>query len=65
MDSRGDLLYEGGSSNPALRDHLEGRDGVGGGREVQEGGAIPLPVWQEPTHYCKTIIAQLKMNTCI
>ena len=27
-----------------LRDILEGRDGVGGGREVQEGGNIGMPM---------------------
>ena len=34
------LLYDAGSSNPALWDNLEERDGEGGGREVQEGGDI-------------------------
>ena len=32
---------------------------VGGQREVQKGGDIP--VWQKPTQYCKAIILQLKM----
>ena len=27
-----------------LCDHLEGWDGVGGGREVQEGGGICIPM---------------------
>ena len=27
-----------------LFDHLEGQDGVGGGREVQEGGDICVPM---------------------
>ena len=33
-------MYDAGSSNPVLCDKLEGWDGVGGGREVQEGGDI-------------------------
>ena len=41
--------------------------GVGGGREVQEGGDIYLwmihvDVWRKPTQYCKAIILQLKIN---
>ena len=32
----GNLLYDVGSSNPVLCDNLEGWDGVGSGREVQE-----------------------------
>ena len=43
-------------------------NGVGGGREVQEGGDIHIPrliqvdVWQKPTQYCKAIFLQLKIN---
>ena len=50
-----------------LCDNLEGWDGVGGGREAQEGGDICMPVadhvdvWQKPTQYCKAIILQLKI----
>ena len=39
-------------------DNLEGWDGMGGGREVQDGGDICIPmvihvdVWQKPTKYC-------------
>ena len=33
-----------GSLNPVLYDYLEGWDGVGGGREVPEGGDIYIPV---------------------
>ena len=40
----GNSLYDAGSSNPVLCDNLEGWDGVGGRREVQEGGEICLPV---------------------
>ena len=36
-------MYDTGSSNLALCDNLEGWVGVGGGREVQEGGNICLP----------------------
>ena len=40
--------------------------GVGGGREIQEGGdtcklmADSCYVWQKPTQYCVAIILQLK-----
>ena len=40
----GDLLYEAGSSNPVTYDNLEGWDGMGVGREVQEGGVTCIPV---------------------
>ena len=49
-------------------DNLEGWLGVGGEREVQEGGTyvylwvVHVVVWQKPTHYCKAIIFQLKVN---
>ena len=33
-----------GSLNPVLYDYLEGWDGVGGGRAVQEGGNICPPM---------------------
>ena len=52
--------------NPVLCDNLEGWEGVGDGRRVQEGGyfihlwLIHADVWQRPTQYCKTIISQLK-----
>ena len=38
----GNLLYDTGSSNLVLCDNLEDR--VGGGREVQEGGDICMPM---------------------
>ena len=47
---------------------LNRADGVGGGREVQEGGTykylwlIHDDIWQNPTQYCKVIILQLKIN---
>ena len=61
----GNLLRDTGSSNPVLCDNLEGWDGVGGGREFQEGGDIRYPwlirvVWQKPTQYCKATILQVK-----
>ena len=34
------LLYDTGSTNPVPFDKLEGWDGLGGGREVQEGADI-------------------------
>ena len=40
----GNLLYGSGSSNLVLCDKLEGWEGVGDGREVQEGGNICVPV---------------------
>ena len=49
---------------PALWDYLEGWDGVGRGREVQEGGVILClwlihgDIWQKPTPYYKAIILQ-------
>jgi len=33
-----------GGSNQLLCDNLEGWDGVGGGREVQEGGDLCIPM---------------------
>ena len=56
------LLYDAGNPKLVLCDNLEGWNGEGGGREVQEGGAIRIPmpiqvnVWQEPSQYCKVII---------
>ena len=64
-----------------LCDNEEGWDGVGGRRDIQEGGDICIPVihmihtdvWPfmlKPTQYCKAIILQLKINklknaTCV
>ena len=51
-----------------LCDNREEWDGVGGGREVQEGGdilclwLIHVDVWQRLTQSCKAIILQLKVN---
>ena len=56
-----------GELKPGLWNNLEGWDGVGGRREVQEGGdvciclwVIPVVVWQKPTQFCEAIILQLK-----
>ena len=38
------VLCDPGSSNRVLYDNLEGWDGVGHGREIQEGGGICIPV---------------------
>ena len=49
-----------------LCNNLEGSDGEGDGREVQEGGDIVhlwliiVDVWQKTTKFCKVIILQLK-----
>ena len=40
----GNLLSDSGISNLVLCDKLEGWDGVGGGREVQGGGGICIPM---------------------
>ena len=37
-------MYDAGSSNLEFCDNLEGWDGVEGGREVQEGGNICIPM---------------------
>ena len=49
------------------RQFLKSYQGVGGGREVQEGGDIYLwlihvGVWQKPAQYSKAIKLQLKIN---
>ena len=51
-----------------LSDNLEEWDGMRGGREVQEGGGILIPmadVWQKPAQYCKAGILQAKINYLI
>ena len=40
----GNLLHDARMSNPVLCDNLEGRDGVGGGREIQEGEDVCIPM---------------------
>ena len=42
--SSGNLLNDVGNSDPLLCDNLEGWLGVGGGREVQKGGDICIPM---------------------
>ena len=48
--------------------NLEGWQGVGGGRGVQEGGAyvylrqINVDAWKKPMQYCKAVILQLNIN---
>ena len=49
-----------------LCDNLEGWNGVGGGRQVQEGTYVYLrlihvDVWQKPTQNCRAIILQLNL----
>ena len=63
----GNLLYDAGSSNLVLCDNLEGWDGVGGGRKVQEEGDRGISMadsccCMKPTQYCKAVILQLKVN---
>ena len=38
------LLYDAGNPKLVLCDNLEGWNGEGGGREVQEGGNIGMPM---------------------
>ena len=51
-----------------LCDNLEVRDGVGGGREMQERGKVHIPmadscyIQQKLAQYCKASILQLKIN---
>ena len=52
-----------------IKPHLEGWDGVGGWRDVQEGGNIcinygcdSVDIWQKSIQYCKPIIFQFKKN---
>jgi len=40
----GNSLYDTGNPYPVLCDRLEGWDWVAGGREVQEGGDIYIPM---------------------
>ena len=40
----GSLMYDTGNPKPGLCDNLEGWDGEGGGREVQEGGELCIPM---------------------
>ena len=42
--ARGNLLYDAGNSNLVLCDNLDGWDGVGAGKEIQEGGDICIPM---------------------
>ena len=45
---------------PVFSEHLEQWDGVGVGREFQEGGdmADSVDIWQKPARCCKTNILQ-------
>ena len=58
-------MHEAGHSKLVLWDNLEGWDGEGGGRGVQDRGTHVHPwlthvdVWQKPPQYCKEIILQL------
>ena len=52
------LMHEVGHSKLELWDNLEGWDGEGGGKRVQDGGThvypwqIHVDVWQKPPQYC-------------
>ena len=52
----GNLLYDMRNSKPVLCDNLEERDGVRGGREVQEWGGICVPI--ADSHWC---MAEIKI----
>ena len=55
--------------NPVFCDNLEGWDGAGDGRKVQEEGdyeylwLIRVDVWKRPTQFRKAIILQLKKSS--
>ena len=57
-------MHEAGHSKLVLWDNLEGWDGEGGGRGVQDRGTHVHPwlthvnVWQKPPQYCKVISLQ-------
>ena len=57
-----------GTQTRAL-DIIDGWEGVGGGREVQDRGDMyisglnHIDVWQKLTQHCKAIIFQFKRNT--
>ena len=50
----GNLLCDAGSSNPVLSDKLEGWNGVGSGKEVQDGGDMCVPVADSFSHTAET-----------
>ena len=56
------MLYDARNPNPVFCENLEGRDGVVGGREVQQGRDIFIPVayscyvWQKIIDYYKAVI---------
>ena len=55
-------MYVARNPKPVLCDRLEGWDGEGDGRGVQEGGDLCIPneihvvMWQNPSQYYKVII---------
>ena len=58
------MLYDVGALIWCFWGSLEGNDGMGSGREVQEEGLwlIHVAIWSKPTQYHKAIILQLKIN---
>ena len=40
----GSLFHDAGHPKPGLWDNLEGWDGEGGGKEIQEGGDVCIPM---------------------
>ena len=66
IDSQWEFAVCLGELKQELCDNLEGWDGKGGGREVQEGGDICVPmtdyadIWQKTEKFCKAIILQSK-----
>ena len=49
------LLYDAGNPKLVLCDNLEGWNGEGGGREVQEGGDIRIPMADSSQCMAETI----------
>ena len=63
-------MYDAGNQKSVFCENLEGWDGEGGGREVQEGGDMCVYIYTpmvnscgcmaETSQYCKVIILKLK-----
>ena len=65
FDSQWKLAYDAASPNQVCYDNLDGRDGIGGGRKVHQGGDMCIPMadscWYR-TENQHNIIKQLPSN---